>query len=68
MLFFFAPFVWMMVIPALFVVVVLVRALFWLRSLGRPAERHTDRPNQPFIEGEFVDDENQDKAEEGSKR
>jgi hypothetical protein len=67
MLFFFAPFVWMMVIPALFFVVVLVRALFWLRSLGRPAKRQADRPDQTFIEGEFVDDENQDKAEDGSE-
>ncbi len=55
MLFFIAPFVWMFAIPALFLLIILVRALFWLRSLGRAESRETV-DNQPFIEGEFIDD------------
>jgi hypothetical protein len=66
MLFFFAPFVWVMVIPALFVSVLLIRALFWVRSLSRPAERRDERRNQTFIEGEFLD-EDQDKPGDGSE-
>jgi len=65
MLFFFAPFVWVMVIPALFLAVLLIRALFWVRSLSRPAPRRAARPDQTFIEGEFVD-EDPDKPGEGS--
>jgi len=68
-LFFFAPFVWVMVVPALFLTVVLIRALFWVRSLTRPTTRRERRPDERnFIEGEFVDEENADKRqdEEGS--
>jgi hypothetical protein len=36
---FFAPFVWMIAVPALFVLIVLIRMLFWLRSLGRRENR-----------------------------
>lgn len=69
MLFFIAPFVWMFAIPALFVLIILVRALFWLRSLGRPEPRETV-DNQPFIEGEFIDDriEKAETTADGEKR
>lgn len=62
MLFFIAPFVWVFAIPALFLLVFLVRALFWLRSLGREPRATVDR--QPFIEGEFID-EGVEKSEVG---
>ncbi len=55
---FFAPFVWMIAVPALFVLIVLIRMLFWLRSLGRRENRDVAPNGQPFIEGEFVEDEN----------
>jgi len=61
MLFFIAPFVWIFAIPALFLLIFLVRALFWLRSLGR-AEPRVTGDRQPFIEGEFID-ENMEKSE-----
>ena len=69
MLFFIAPFVWMFAIPALFVLIILVRALFWLRSLGRLEPRETV-DNQPFIEGEFIDDriEKAETTADGEKR
>ena len=69
MLFFIAPFVWMFAIPALFVLIILVRALFWLRSLGRAEPRETV-DNQPFIEGEFIDDhiEKAETTADGEKR
>ncbi len=55
MLFFIAPFVWMFAVPALFLLIFLVRALFWLRSLGRAETRETV-DSQPIIEGKFVDE------------
>lgn len=66
MLFFFVPFFWVFAVPALFAAVLLIRMLFWLRSLGRPAVRRPVQDNQTFIEGEFVDDEEQNKREDGS--
>jgi hypothetical protein len=57
MLLLFAPLVWMVALPAVFVVILLIRMLFWLRSLGRPQQGRANRPDTPFIEGEFVDEE-----------
>ncbi len=54
---FFAPFIWLIAVPALFVLIVLIRMLFWLRSLGQPEARGGAESGQPFIEGEFVEDE-----------
>jgi hypothetical protein len=68
-LFFFAPFVWVMVIPALFLSVVLIRALIWVRDLTRPTFRRERKPDERnYIEGEFVDEESLDvpQDEEGS--
>ena len=61
MLFFIAPFVWIFAIPALFLLIFLVRALFWLRSLSAEPRVTGDRP---FIEGEFID-EGVEKSEVG---
>ncbi len=66
MLFFFVPFFWTLAIPTIIVGVLLARALFWLRSLGRPDPDCADRPDQPFLEGEFVEDNEADKPEDGS--
>ena len=68
-MFFFAPFVWVMVIPALFLSVVLIRALIWVRTLTRPTLRRERKPDKRnYIEGEFVDEESLDVPhdEEGS--
>ena len=65
MIFFIAPFVWMMAVPVVIVVILLIRMLFWLRSLRGPHEARVQRQDQPFIEGEFVDEET-DSPEEGS--
>ena len=65
MIFFIAPFVWMMAVPIVIVVVLLLRMLFWARALRGPHSTRTARRDQPFIEGEFVDEE-KDSPEEGS--
>ncbi len=65
MIFFIAPFVWMMAVPIVVVVVLLLRMLFWARSLRGPQATRAKRREQPFIEGEFVDEE-KDSTEEGS--
>jgi hypothetical protein len=65
MIFFIAPFVWMMAVPIVVIVVLLLRMLFWARSLRSPHEVRRNRQDQPFIEGEFVDEE-KDSPEEGS--
>ena len=64
MLFFFAPFFWMLAIPALFALVLVIRALFWLGSLSRRDGRHAVKRDQPFIEGQFVDEDEPDKPED----
>jgi len=64
MIFFIAPFVWMMAIPIVLVVILLIRMLFWLRALRGPNQVGSRRRDQPFIEGEFVDEE-KDSPEEG---
>lgn len=61
MLFFFAPFVWLIVMPLLFIGIFLVRAFFWLRSPSKP--NPSKRRDGPFIEGEFIDEEEPDKSE-----
>lgn len=65
MIFFIAPFVWMMAVPIVIVVILLVRMLFWLRSLRGPHPARDNRQDRPFIEGEFVDEE-PDSPEDGS--
>ena len=65
MIFFIAPFVWMMAVPIVIIVVLLLRMLFWARSLRGPQATRRSRDGQPFIEGEFVDEE-KDSTEEGS--
>lgn len=65
MIFFIAPFVWMMAVPIVVVVVLLLRMLFWARALRGPHDARRSRRDQPFIEGEFVDEE-KDSPEEGS--
>jgi hypothetical protein len=65
MIFFIAPFVWMMAVPIVIIVVLLLRMLFWARALRGPQEARRRRPDQPFIEGEFVDEE-MDSPEDGS--
>lgn len=65
MIFFIAPFVWMMAVPIVIVLILLVRMLFWLRSLRGPHPTRGWRQDRPFIEGEFVDEE-PDSPEEGS--
>ena len=65
MIFFIAPFVWMMAVPIVIVVVLLLRMLFWARSLRGPHATRARRQDQPYIEGEFLD-EKPDSTEEGS--
>ncbi len=68
MLFFFAPFFWMLAIPAIFALVLVVRALFWLNSLTRRDAHRPTRRDQPFIESQFVEDDDPDKMEDPSDR
>lgn len=65
MIFFIAPFIWMVAVPIVIIVVLLLRTLFWVRSLRGPQAARRRRQDQPFIEGEFVDEE-QDSSEDGS--
>ena len=66
MLFFFAPFFWMLAIPTIFAVVLVIRALFWLGSLSRRDVRRSVKREQPFIEGHFTDEDDPDKPDDQS--
>jgi hypothetical protein len=55
MLFFFAPFVWLLAVPLVLAIVLLARGLLLMRSLGKGPPRAQDG----YIEGEFVDDPDQ---------
>jgi hypothetical protein len=66
MLFFIVPFFWMLAVPVIFLGILLIRALFWLRSTRRVETRHPDPSNPPFIEGEFIDAEDPDEPGDGS--
>lgn len=60
---FFVPFLWVLAVPALFVIVLIVRVVLWLTLGARRPSRH---PEGPFIEGEFVDDESRPSGEDSA--
>ena len=67
MIFFFAPFIWMMAVPVLIVGDPPdPHAISGCARWGPHSTRAPNRKDQPFIEGEFIDDEKPDNPEEGS--